>query len=43
MRIETVAGDGTPLPGLRTPIRFSDAELADDRAAPRLGEHGRLG
>lgn len=25
-----------PVPGLRTPIRFSDAELALDRASPRL-------
>jgi crotonobetainyl-CoA:carnitine CoA-transferase CaiB-like acyl-CoA transferase len=30
--------DGT-LPGIRTPIQFSDARLACERAAPRLGEH----
>lgn len=27
------------VPGVRSPIRFSDAELALDRPAPRLGEH----
>lgn len=27
------------LPSVRTPIRFSDAHLALDRSAPRLGEH----
>jgi len=32
-------GDGLPpVPGVRTPIRFSDAELALDRPSPRLGE-----
>ncbi len=31
-----IAPDGVP--GVRTPIRFSDAELALDRASPRLGE-----
>ena len=31
--------DGAPdAPGVRTPIRFSDADLALGRAAPRLGE-----
>lgn len=29
---------GQALPGLRTPIRFSDADLALDRAAPLLGQ-----
>jgi crotonobetainyl-CoA:carnitine CoA-transferase CaiB-like acyl-CoA transferase len=29
--------DGTTLPALRTPLRFSDAGLAVDRAAPLLG------
>ena len=29
--------DGSTVPGLRTPIRFSDAALNDDRAAPLLG------
>ena len=27
------------VPGVRTPIRFSDARLSLDRRAPRLGEH----
>ena len=36
MRIEVVRDDGTTLPGLRTPIRFSDADLALGRAAPSL-------
>jgi crotonobetainyl-CoA:carnitine CoA-transferase CaiB-like acyl-CoA transferase len=36
MRIEVEREDGTMLPGLRTPIRFSDAELALGRAAPSL-------
>ncbi|HEX8383771.1 MAG TPA: CaiB/BaiF CoA-transferase family protein [Sphingomonas sp.] len=34
MRIEVVREDGTTLPGLRTPIRFGDAELALGKAAP---------
>ncbi|WEZ81982.1 CaiB/BaiF CoA-transferase family protein [Rhizobium sp. 32-5/1] len=41
MRIEvphTGAAAGT-VPGVRTPLRFSDAGLALDRGAPRLGEH----
>jgi len=29
--------DNAPIRGLRTPIRFSDADLATDRPAPRLG------
>ena len=29
---------GERIDGLRTPIRFSDAELALGRPAPRLGE-----
>lgn len=37
MRIDLPEG----LSGLRTPIRFSDAQLRLDRAAPRLGEHDR--
>ena len=36
MRIEVTREDGTTLPGLRTPIRFSDADLALGRAAPPL-------
>lgn len=27
------------VPGIRTPIVFSDAELETTRRAPRLGEH----
>ncbi|MDB5695454.1 MAG: CoA transferase [Sphingomonas bacterium] len=38
MQIEVRREDGSTLPGLRTPIRFSDAELALGRAAPMLGE-----
>ncbi len=30
------------IPGVRSPFRFSDMELALDRAAPGLGEHGAL-
>ena len=36
MAVEVEREDGTMLPGLRTPIRFSDAELAIGRAAPSL-------
>ncbi|MGN7880353.1 CaiB/BaiF CoA transferase family protein [Hyphomicrobiales bacterium] len=41
MRVDTPhsgAAAGTS-PGVRTPIRFSAAELALDRGVPRLGEH----
>lgn len=31
--------DPDGVPGLRTPIRFSDAELNLDRRSPKLGEH----
>jgi crotonobetainyl-CoA:carnitine CoA-transferase CaiB-like acyl-CoA transferase len=37
MQIEVRREDGSVLPGLRTPIRFSDADLALGRAAPLLG------
>ena len=37
MEIAVTRADGTVMPGLRTPIRFSDAELALGRAAPVLG------
>lgn len=40
MRFDVTRPDGATLPALRTPIRFSDAELALGRAAPRLGEGG---
>ena len=36
MQIEVRREDGSVLPGLRTPIRFSDADLALGRAAPSL-------
>ncbi|MGG7519559.1 CaiB/BaiF CoA transferase family protein [Allorhizobium undicola] len=32
--------DAGGVPGLRTPIRFSNAKLAIGRRSPRLGEHG---
>lgn len=41
MRVDTPhagAAAGTS-PGVRTPIRFSDAKLALERGVPRLGEH----
>ena len=37
MVIESEAADGRRFPGLRAPIRFSDAALAQGRAAPTLG------
>ncbi|KQN05432.1 CoA-transferase [Sphingomonas sp. Leaf230] len=37
MAIEVARPDGSLMPGLRTPIRFSDADLATGRAAPMLG------
>ena len=40
MRIEVEREDGTLLPGLRTPIRFSAAELTLGRAAPTLSRSG---
>ncbi|MEG8033448.1 CaiB/BaiF CoA-transferase family protein [Sphingomonas aurantiaca] len=36
MRIDAERADGSTIPGLRTPIRFSDANLATGRAAPPL-------
>jgi crotonobetainyl-CoA:carnitine CoA-transferase CaiB-like acyl-CoA transferase len=40
MRLALDAGHaGETLPGVRTPIRFSDAELAVSTRSPRLGEH----
>jgi crotonobetainyl-CoA:carnitine CoA-transferase CaiB-like acyl-CoA transferase len=38
MVIEVVASDGTCIPGVRTPIVFSDAELSFMTASPRLGD-----
>ncbi len=37
MAIEVARSDGSLVPGLRTPIRFSDADLATGQAAPMLG------
>ncbi|WP_432715069.1 CaiB/BaiF CoA transferase family protein [Sphingomonas faeni] len=37
MAIDVARPDGSLVPGLRTPIRFSEAELATGRAAPMLG------
>ncbi len=37
MAIDVARPDGSLVPGLRTPIRFSDADLATGRAAPMLG------
>ncbi|MBP2514802.1 CaiB/BaiF CoA-transferase family protein [Sphingomonas sp. PvP018] len=39
MAIDVVRPDGSSVPGLRTPIRFSDADLATGRAAPMLPKH----
>ena len=41
MRIDMAedAALGGFVPGVRTPIRFSDAELALSRPSPRLGQH----
>jgi len=38
MALTLTRDDGSTVPGLRTPIRFSDADLALDRPAPRLGQ-----
>ena len=37
-RAMQIAPDG--IPGIRTPLRFSDSDLSLDRTAPRLNEHG---
>jgi len=37
MRIDATRPDGSTVPGVRTPIRFSEAALVTDRAAPMLG------
>lgn len=34
--------DPQGVPGLRTPIRFSDAELKLDKRSPKLGEHSNI-
>ena len=40
MQLALHADDGTPIPGVRTPIRFAGLELATDQASPRKGQHG---
>ncbi|MEG3165706.1 CaiB/BaiF CoA-transferase family protein [Sphingomonas sp. PB2P19] len=37
MAIDAARADGSTVPGVRTPIRFSDADLATSAAAPMLG------
>ena len=37
MRIDAARPDGSTVPGVRTPIRFSEAALVTNRAAPMLG------
>ena len=37
MVVESIAADGRRFPGMRAPIRFSDATLAEGSAAPVLG------
>lgn len=37
LAIRPARPDGSTVPGVRTPIRFSDADLSLDRAAPMLG------
>ncbi|WP_353230488.1 CaiB/BaiF CoA-transferase family protein [Novosphingobium sp.] len=39
MQLALHASDGTPVPGVRTPIRFAGMDLATDRASPKKGEH----
>jgi crotonobetainyl-CoA:carnitine CoA-transferase CaiB-like acyl-CoA transferase len=39
MRIDLAADDGTPIPGVRTPIRFAGMDLALGKASPRKGQH----
>ena len=36
--LDMARADGTPVPGLATPIRFAEAQLATPRPSPRLGE-----
>jgi crotonobetainyl-CoA:carnitine CoA-transferase CaiB-like acyl-CoA transferase len=39
MRVDLPASDGGTVPSVRTPLMFSEAELALRRSSPRLGEH----
>jgi crotonobetainyl-CoA:carnitine CoA-transferase CaiB-like acyl-CoA transferase len=40
MQLALVGEDGTAIPGVRTPIRFANLDLATDVASPRKGQHG---
>jgi crotonobetainyl-CoA:carnitine CoA-transferase CaiB-like acyl-CoA transferase len=40
MQLDLAADDGTPVPGVRTPIRFANMDLALDRPSPRKGQDG---
>ncbi len=42
MQIDCTGQSGQSTPGVRTPIRFSDATLATGKAAPMLGEHNDI-
>jgi crotonobetainyl-CoA:carnitine CoA-transferase CaiB-like acyl-CoA transferase len=39
MRIDRLAADGTPVPGVRTPLKINGEPMAAERPSPRLGEH----
>ena len=39
LRLDAPGVEGGQVPGVRTPVGFSDAPLALGRASPRLGEH----
>lgn len=39
MRVDVSAIQECIVPGVRTPIQFSDAKLLLERSSPRLGEH----
>jgi crotonobetainyl-CoA:carnitine CoA-transferase CaiB-like acyl-CoA transferase len=39
LQLQATWAAGGTVPGIRTPIRFSDASLSLDRPSPRLGEH----
>ncbi len=41
MRLDLERSDGIAVPSVRSPMVFSATPLAYERAAPRLGEHGR--
>ena len=39
LELDSETQPGGKIPGVRTPIRFSDADLAKPQRSPRLGEH----